>query len=147
MKKRYLILGFCLLSMSLLFVSVGCTKESPSGKEPPVSSEALSPTPTARPTRAVFTEKDVRREDKDNKIKREDVEIISPGDKQEDVVRWLGFPIDVGFINGYGYVAEYSCTNGEYVHVVYEWKESEEGESCYVVDLISIVGWLHDFED
>lgn len=102
---------------------------------------------TARPTRAVFTEKDVRREDKDNKIKREDVEIISPGDKQEDVVRWLGFPIDAGLINGYGYVAEYSCTNGEYVHIVYEWKESEEGKYCYVVDHIEITGWLHDFED
>ncbi len=141
MKKRFLILGFCLLSLLLLFVSVGCNQESPAGSEP------LSPTPTARPTRAVFTEEDVRREDKANIIEREDVGAISLGDKQEDVVRWLGFPVEVGIIQGFGYVTQYPCTNGEYVQVVYEWKESEGGESCYVVDLIRITGKLQEFED
>lgn len=134
MNKRFWISSLCLLPLLLLFVSVGCTKESPAGKEPPVSREPLSPTPTARPTLGMFTEEDTVRVDKDNQIEREDIAGIFLGDKQEAVIRRIGFPNEV--VSSGHYIVQYRCSNGEYLQLWYDWEKNEGWEGFVVCRIV-----------
>ncbi len=134
MNKRFLISSFYLLSLSLLFVCVGCNKESPAGKESSVGSEAFSPTPTVRPTLGVFTEEDTVRVDKDNQIEREDIAEIFLGDKQEAVIRRLGFPNEV--VGSGHYIVQYRCSNGEFLQLWYDWEKNEGWEGFVVCKIV-----------
>ncbi|MDO4316966.1 MAG: hypothetical protein Q4C48_02045 [Lachnospiraceae bacterium] len=138
MKKKLAIIGsLCILAV-LLVAGICFRKELfPDGKD-------AAAQPTARPTRAVFTENDVMRVDKENRVEREVVALISPGTKQEEVVRWLGFPNEARIADQY--IAEYSCTNGEYFWIRYEWK-TEEGWEGYAVDSIRITSKPYPWED
>ena len=128
-EKRFLLVSLFLLSLLVSLFFTACSKEPSSGRE------ALSPAPTARPTLGVFTEEDILREDKDNRIEWKDVAEIFIGTKQEDVIRRLGFPNeDVG--SGF-FIVEYQCVNGDYVRIWYRRQESEEWTG-FVVDCIMI---------
>lgn len=133
MKKRALVIGgVCVLALALFLGIYFRDKLFSDSRKADVQ-------PTPRPTRAVFTEDDVMRVDEENRIEREAVFLLFPGSKQEEVVRWLGFPntagADLYFTDQY--LVEYYCTNGEYIWIRYEWK-TEEGWEGYVVESIRI---------
>ncbi|MDO4316965.1 MAG: hypothetical protein Q4C48_02040 [Lachnospiraceae bacterium] len=129
MKREIAIIGsFCIL-VSLLLAGI-CFREElfPDGTDAAVQ-------PTARPTLGVFTEEDITRLDKDNRIEWKDVAEIYLGTKQEDVIRRLGFPNEnVG--SGH-FIDQYQCVNGDYVLIWYRRQESEEWTG-FVVESIMI---------
>lgn len=116
-----------LLSLPVLFLCVGCSKEPASGSE------------TLSPALDKFTAEDIFREDEANRIERKDLEELHTGASREDMIRCLGLP------NRWDgeLVANYYCTNGEYVHIVFGWKVSDDGED-YEYEVEEIAVWMEE---